>query len=224
MRITGGRLRGRRIKAPAGVVRPTQDRVKEALFAMLGTRVAGVRFLDLFAGSGAVGLEAWSRGAGFVCWVESDRRVLSVLKGNVEHLCESGVRISGCDAVGFVKKRFAGRQFDIIFADPPYDRVSGIRHPEVKGRNEGRGWAERLLNAVREGDMLVPGGLFILEDAVAVKGAECLEHESGNRGLPALCPSGWVVVSERAYGDTKLRFFRIDESGGAESLQEGGCS
>ena len=70
LRITGGTHRGRNIKVPKDDVRPTQDMVREALFSILQVDIGGCRFLDLYGGSGAVGLEAWSRGADFVCWVE----------------------------------------------------------------------------------------------------------------------------------------------------------
>jgi len=90
MRITGGIYCRHEIKVPKVGCRPTQDMVREALFSILGARIANCRFLDLFAGSGAVGLEALSRGAESVCWVESNRRTLALLKGNVERIAGKG--------------------------------------------------------------------------------------------------------------------------------------
>lgn len=194
MRITGGILCGRRIRVPKAVIRPTQDRVREALFSMLGDRVRRSGFLDLFAGSGAVGLEAWSREAELVCWVESDPCVLSVLKQNVRQLCNKQVRIYSEDAVRFLKKGLADRQFDIIFADPPYGRRE--RGPKTGKKKEvkkrGRTRLDEILNAIRHGDMLAPGGLFIMEHA---SDEDLTRHE------------GWQLVNDKAYGDTKLSFF-----------------
>ena len=111
MRVTGGELRGREVAVPAGrAVRPTQDRVRQALFSALATRIAGSQFLDLFAGSGAVGLEAWSRGAAGVVWVEQNPRVLRVLQANIGALCApAGVacgtaRAVRSDVLGFLER------------------------------------------------------------------------------------------------------------------------
>ena len=95
MRVSGGALGGRRIEVPGGDrVRPTQDMVRQALFSSLAALVPECRFLDLFAGSGAVGLEAWSRGAAHVTWVERDPRTLAVLRGNVASLALNRTRFT----------------------------------------------------------------------------------------------------------------------------------
>ena len=186
MRVTGGCLRGRLIRVPGGGgVRPTQDRVRAALFSILGGRVAEGRFLDLFAGSGAVGIEAWSRGARRVCWMESDRRVVPVLRENVENLCGGGSVIP-LDAVRNLKKGLAGEQFDIIFADPPY------------GKKGGQDWLPPLLDALADGTILAPGGLFIIEQRV---------------GAPLCAHEGWRLVGERVYGDTLLRMLERSDYG-----------
>ena len=183
MRITGGVLRGRQINVPRSGVRPTQDRVRAALLSILAPRIPGCRFLDLFAGSGAVGLEAWSRGAEFVCWVESDRRVRSVLEANVTTLCGSRARVIGADAVGFLKKRLVEPGFDIIFCDPPYDKVGEV------------GILRQVLDAVPDG-MLRSGGMLIME------------QDAGERLEPH---EGWGLRDDRVYGQTRLRFFqRLD--------------
>lgn len=189
MRVTGGILRGRRIMVPGNLARPSQDRVREALFSVLGNAVEGAEFLDLFAGTGAVGLEAWSRGAGFVCWVESNRRVLSLLRSNLRLLCgdSSTTQIVGADAARFLRKGLAKRRFDIIFADPPYDkspvfaqgpmpeasretdrRLSRVDSPgqgtmDWKRRGRNAGWLNVLLDALICGDVLRHDGLFVME-------------------------------------------------------------
>jgi len=181
MRVTGGTLRGRTIRMPAGRVRPTQDRIREALFSILGETVQGAAFLDLYAGSGAVGIEAWSRGAEPVCWVESGRRTVPVLKHNVGQLCGSEDGVWCVDALNFLRKGLAGLPFNIIFADPPYGR---------KGHDR---LAERIMEASEAGDALVPGGMLVMEQS---------------RDEPAGQRDGWTRTDERKYGDTALRFFR----------------
>lgn len=132
LRIIAGEFKGRRLKAPAGrTVRPTGDRVKEAWFSILQQSLPDARVLDLYAGSGALGLEALSRGAKAADFVETEQASLAVLKQNVQALeVEDRVTIHRMDAV-----RFAGRlqpaQYDVVFADPPYatddaERLAGI--------------------------------------------------------------------------------------------------
>lgn len=121
MRIVAGRWRGRRIAAPPGrAVRPTLDRVREAWMSILQLDIAGSRVLDLFAGSGALGLEALSRGAACAEFVESDPKTIHVLRQNIELLgaADSAVVHRG-DAVRFAE-RLAERTFDLAVADPPY--------------------------------------------------------------------------------------------------------
>ena len=119
MRIIGGSARGRRIKSPPGQVRPTADRVREALFSILGPHVPGCRFLDLFAGSGAVGLEALSRGARWVDFVEEDPARATSIRN---YLRDFGWSEQG-HVHRFSARKYLGRvreRFDIIFVDPPY--------------------------------------------------------------------------------------------------------
>jgi 16S rRNA (guanine966-N2)-methyltransferase len=120
MRITGGIGRGRKLKVPAGEkVRPTSDKVKQALFNILGDRVHGSVFLDLFAGAGGVGIEALSRGAERVVFVDGDRGSLDVVKHNIEQagFSERAESILA-KAETFLKKRSG--PYDIVFLDPPY--------------------------------------------------------------------------------------------------------
>ncbi|MFP4149654.1 MAG: 16S rRNA (guanine(966)-N(2))-methyltransferase RsmD [Nitriliruptoraceae bacterium] len=125
MRIVAGLAKGRRLAAPPGAaVRPTADRVREALFSSLQPRLLGAHVLDLYAGSGALGLEAASRGAARVVLVERDRRVLEVLRSNVAAVGLAGVEV----VAGEVAAVLAGRgtpkltaaPFDLVLADPPY--------------------------------------------------------------------------------------------------------
>ena len=123
MRVIAGTHRGRRLNGPRKLaLRPTSDRVREALFSILGNRLTDSRFLDLYAGTGAVGIEAVSRGAAHVTSVESDRDALKLLRQNLE-LCHIGEEIA---VLGQTIQQFLNRPnqwdgpYDIVFADPPY--------------------------------------------------------------------------------------------------------
>ncbi len=122
MRIIAGEWRGRRLKTPSGrTVRPTADRVREAWMSAMGPSISGARVLDLFAGSGALGLETLSRGAREVVFVERARGALNTLRSNIEHF-EAGARCTVVhrDAMKFVA-RLEAHAFDLAMADPPYD-------------------------------------------------------------------------------------------------------
>ena len=128
MRVIAGTLRRRTLLAPAGMAtRPTSDRLRETLFNVLAPRIEGARFLDLYAGSGAVGIEAASRGAERVVVVERAANALKVLRANVESLgLRGGVRVEAVSVAAFLKKvrpESSGFAFDIMFMDPPYDAV-----------------------------------------------------------------------------------------------------
>ena len=124
LRIVAGELGGRRLRAPRGrATRPTREAVREAWFSALGDRVRGSRVLDLFAGSGALGLEALSRGASLVHFVESDREVIRVLERNVRDLAvEDRAVVRHRDAVTLAQSlaRAERLEWDIVLADPPY--------------------------------------------------------------------------------------------------------
>jgi 16S rRNA (guanine966-N2)-methyltransferase len=128
MRVIAGTLRRRTLEAPAGLkTRPTSDRLRETLFNILAPRIEGARFLDLYAGSGAVGIEAVSRGAEKVVLVERAEPALKVLRGNLEKLgLRSAVRVEGVSVGAFLRRvRPQGTEmvFDIVFLDPPYESV-----------------------------------------------------------------------------------------------------
>jgi 16S rRNA (guanine966-N2)-methyltransferase len=122
LRIIGGRHRGRRLRFPAGVaIRPTPDRVRETLFNWLQPRIAGARVLDLFAGSGALGLEALSRGAAHVTFVEKDRRAAVAIEQLTLEWEEPGAIVECADALRWLAGPRADAPYDIVFLDPPYD-------------------------------------------------------------------------------------------------------
>lgn len=193
MRISGGVLRGRRLATGGGDIRPTQDRVREALFSSLAAEVPGCRFLDLFAGSGAVGIEAWSRGAGEVWWVEREARTFQALRRNVEELCTEraarslpdGPEAPGAthpvrsDAGAFLAHWQGAAPFDLIYVDPPYAETAV--------------WARKTLMAVKSRSMLQSTGIVILEAA------------AGGEPIPAC--EGWQSTQVRRYGSSELHYF-----------------
>lgn len=158
MRIVGGEFRGRRLATPSGLaVRPTADRLRQTLFDILahgqGNRVRGARVLDLFAGTGALGLEAMSRGAAYVLFVENDAEARALVRRNVEALGLTGhTRIFRRDAADLGP---AGNivPFDLVFADPPYRQ----------------GLGERALAGAVAGGWLSEDAVAILEESVAVE-------------------------------------------------------
>ena len=127
MRIIAGSFRSRALQAPTGLAtRPTSDRLRETLFNVLTPRIQGAAFLDLYAGSGAVGLEALSRGAAQTDFVERAPAALKVLRGNLEKLClRAGFRIHSVAVGAFLRRASASAskpvRYDVVFLDPPYD-------------------------------------------------------------------------------------------------------
>ncbi|HVZ91794.1 MAG TPA: 16S rRNA (guanine(966)-N(2))-methyltransferase RsmD [Rhizomicrobium sp.] len=185
MRITGGALRGRTLATPADArVRPTADKVRQAIFNILahhdfgtGFRLEGARVCDLFAGTGAMGVEALSRGAAFALFVEDSADSRALIRANVEALGLTGVtKIWRRDATRLgAMAPGAGGPFDLVFLDPPYRK--GLIGP--------------ALAALRAGEWLSPGALAV---------AEAAEDEDS--------PStdGFATLDERVYGDTRVRF------------------
>jgi 16S rRNA (guanine966-N2)-methyltransferase len=132
VRIVAGEYGGRRLAAPrGGRTRPTADRVREALFSMLGP-VADARVLDLFAGSGALGLEALSRGAREATFVDSSAAAVRAVRANLEAL-GAAAEVRRADARAFLRNaRAAGRQYDLVFLDPPYQRAGALAEALVE--------------------------------------------------------------------------------------------
>lgn len=189
MRITGGRFRGRQLKAPKGEgTRPTQDRVREALFSMLSEVVPGCRFLDLYAGTGAVGLEALSRGAAEVQWVEGDRATARIAAANIAAVAgeDAARNVAVSDVPAWIASARGARPFDIVFADPPY----------AEGRD---GALAGIASAVIDAGIATRRCVFVAEVPVDA----------------VLSPvRGWETVRDRTYGKTRLVIRqRGDEAG-----------
>ncbi len=156
MRVIAGELRGRRIEVPRkGDIRPTYDRVRESVFSIIGPRIEGARVLDLFAGTGSLGIESLSRGARSVTFVEQDRDVASVLTDNIDRLGlkpESTVlRLAVARFLSGGRDRAA---FDIVFADPPYDSGLAERTLEIVGSWGGIRTDALVIVEHRVGDVL----------------------------------------------------------------------
>jgi len=182
MRIIGGEFRGRRLKAPKGrSTRPTPDRVREALFQILGEDVPGARVLELFGGTGSLGLEALSRGATSAVFTETDRGALACLRENVEMLgLGDRVTIHARSAFRLPALVRAGPAFDLVFLDPPFRMFEDAAD---------RRRLERLL-----GDLPVaPGGRVIVE------------HRAG--GLGDFSPPSLSLAGIRTWGTTGMAFF-----------------
>jgi len=133
VRVIAGQLRGSVIRAPAtGVVRPTYDRVRESMFSIIEPLLDGAAVLDLFAGSGSLGIESLSRGSNRATFIEKDKRVLGVVRENVERLgLAEKCRLMGGDALAVLKRAVPGGPFDIAFVDPPYSSGLALRALEL---------------------------------------------------------------------------------------------
>lgn len=180
MRIIGGRHRGLRLAEPgkgdpAAHLRPTADRVREAVFSMLiagrfGNRVEGARVLDLFAGTGAMGLEALSRGADHATFVDQGRMALSLVRENLRRAGrEKDARVLGADATRLPP--CAGIPFDLVFLDPPHRRALG----------------EDALKSALAGGWLAPGAIIVWEEAA-----------------PVALPPGFTLADQRRHGASVL--------------------
>lgn len=159
MRIIAGEWRGRALVAPQGMAtRPTADRVRETLFSMLGSRLGSfdeLRVADLYAGSGALGLEALSRGAAFALFVDQDPRAATAIRTNAEKLGAS----ERCRVLARSAEALPSAQpFDLVFADPPYEPGSGTK---ALGEILQSGWAAAgswIVIETQRGDAVEPGG------------------------------------------------------------------
>jgi 16S rRNA (guanine966-N2)-methyltransferase len=155
MRIVAGNFRGRALKGPSSnAIRPTSDRLRESIFNILvhayGDPITGARILDLFAGTGALGLEAMSRGAKYALFVEEASEARGLIRDNVETLSLTGAtKIFRRDA-SKLGDMGPMEPFDLVFCDPPY----------------GKGFAEKSLGSARGGKWLAPSALVVVEEAV----------------------------------------------------------
>jgi len=182
MRVVGGIAGGIPLHVPKTDLRPTMDVVKNAIFNSLVEFVPGARVLDLFAGTGGLGIEALSRGAASCVFVESDRRACDSIRRNLEKTKLTGGAVTCADAVRWIERNAQPGTFDLILADPPYARGDGKRD-----------FAKELiaLDAIRAA--LAPGGMFILE------------HRPEE---PLQLDPGWECTRDKRYGATAVAFLR----------------
>jgi 16S rRNA (guanine966-N2)-methyltransferase len=164
---------------PADGTRPTQDKVRAAIYSSLAAMVPDARVLDLFAGTGAMGLEAWSRGAAWVEWVEGGKNALRALRANVLafHVPPEAGRVRASDVFKMLGFSCTGTGFDLVVADPPY--------AEAKAGN----WLVQLADLLVRNNWMTPSGVFVFET-------------EGRDPLPAL--SGWRLVRDKTYGTTRV--------------------
>jgi len=178
LRVIAGTAGGRRLVAPKGTTRPTTDRLKEALFASLGRhRTDDAVVLDLYAGSGALAIEALSRGAVRAVLVDRDRAAETAILANLHTVGFDGVaRFQRSSVATFLEAPVPEAPFGVVFLDPPYDTTSG----EVAA----------TLSGLAHARMVVPGGTVVVERPKS--------------GEPVALPEGWRIEKERVYGDTLL--------------------
>ena len=183
MRVIAGALKGRRLKAPTwDGLRPTSDKLRETLFNVLAPRTAGARVLDGFAGTGAIGIEALSRGASHVVFIESDPRASALVEANLAHCgVQTGYTVLGVAVTRALRTLAADpgcAPFDIVVFDPPYDAAPGEVIEEA-------------------GAVVAPGGVLVLE-------------HSGTLTAPE--SSGRLVrVRQIASGDSRLTFYQLSK-------------
>jgi len=180
MRVIAGRAGGVRLVSPKNGVRPTMDRVKAAIFSSLGEMVIGARVLDLFAGTGALGIEALSRGAESALFVEKDRQSIAAIDKNLAKTGFKG-RVRQQEAFSFLKNaRPGGEKFRIVFADPPYDKMKS-----------GERFTEKLLADPVLPALLEESGLFVLEKRPGEQLPEAKQ---------------WKLIRQKTYGATEVLF------------------
>ena len=175
MIVTAGKYKGKKVKTVKNRdVRPTSAKIRESIFNMIQTSIAESAMLDLFAGSGIMGLEALSRGASKVVYVEKSSQVAELLKENLANIHED-IEFIISDAL-MVLDRLKGKIFDIIFVDPPY--ASGLIEP--------------VLRKIKDNNLLAENGLIIIE------------HSSSNNYAEYIEKLGFTILKEKIYGDTAI--------------------
>jgi len=181
MRVIAGSAGGIQLDVPKRGVRPTMDRVKAAIFSSLADKIIGEKILDLFAGSGALGIEALSRGAASVLFVEEDRQSIAAIEKNLAKTNLQG-RVRPQEVFEFLRRSPLTETFGIIFADPPYEKTKS-----------GERFTKKILGNERLAQLLQPDGVFVLE------------KRPGER-LPEM--ELWNVVRAKIYGATEVLFLR----------------
>ncbi|HEX4696202.1 MAG TPA: 16S rRNA (guanine(966)-N(2))-methyltransferase RsmD [Candidatus Udaeobacter sp.] len=179
MRVIAGSAGGLRLAVPKQGVRPTMDRVKAAIFSSLGDAVIGARVLDLFAGTGGLGIEALSRGASSVVFVEANREAAGMIESNLAKTKLTG-RVRQRDVFDFLQHASDVQSFEIIFADPPYDKTQA-----------GESFTEKLLANTQLPQLLTPAGMFVLEKRPGEALAEM---------------KLWQITRQKTYGATEVLF------------------
>jgi 16S rRNA (guanine966-N2)-methyltransferase len=188
MRVIAGSAGGIRLAVPKRGVRPTMDRVKAAIFSSLGEAIIGAHVLDLFAGSGALGIEALSRGAASAIFVEDHRESAEAIEKNLAKTKLKG-RVRHQNVFDFLRPGSNPEKFQIIFADPPYEQT-----------HSGESHTEKLLNNESLAQLLEPNGIFILEK----------QPDEILRELKL-----WRVVRQKTYGATEVLFLSEKRCGDA---------
>ncbi|MEP6698799.1 MAG: 16S rRNA (guanine(966)-N(2))-methyltransferase RsmD [Verrucomicrobiota bacterium] len=181
MRVIAGAAGGIRLEVPKSEVRPTMDRVKAAIFSSLGDLVVGARVLDLFAGTGALGIEALSRGAASALFVEENSAALTAIERNLSRTKMDG-RLCRQDVFAFLGVATGRDPFTIIFADPPYEKTKS-----------GAAFTDLLISDARLPHLLDPAGVFVLE-------------KFPGETMPSL--ARWNVTRAKTYGATEVLFLR----------------
>src|SRR3984893_1314774 len=181
MRVIAGTAGGIHLTVPQRGVRPTMDRVKAAIFSSLADQVIDAAILDLFAGSGGLGIEALSRGAASVLFIEGDRQSIRAIEKNLAKTKLSG-RVRQQDVFEFLGRSSFAERFRIIFADPPYEKTKS-----------GERFTEKLLANAALAQLLEPGGVFVLEKRPAER-------------IPDT--ELWNVIRAKTYGATEVLFLR----------------
>jgi 16S rRNA (guanine966-N2)-methyltransferase len=190
MRVIAGSAGGVRLAVPKHGVRPTMDRVKAAIFSSLGEAIIGARVLDLFAGSGALGIEALSRGASSATFVENDRQSAEAIEKNLAKT-NLGGRVRHQDVFDFLSRRSSADKFQIIFADPPYEKSY-----------QGQTHTETLLNNEVLPQLLELNGIFVLEKRPSETISEL---------------KLWRVIRQKTYGATEVLFLHQSAIGKRQS-------
>jgi len=179
MRVVAGSAGGIQLQVPKRGVRPTMDRVKAAIFSSLADKIVGAHVLDLFAGSGALGIEALSRGAASVLFVEQDRQSIAAIEKNLARTRLNG-RVRHQDVFDFVGRCNPPEKFDLVFADPPYEKTRSGEH-----------FTEKLLADQDLPRLLAPEGVFILQK----RPGEMIPEAKV-----------WHVIRQKSYGATEVLF------------------
>ena len=179
MRVIAGEAGGIRLDVPKSEVRPTMDRVKAAIFSSLGEEIIGANVLDLFAGTGALGIEALSRGASSALFIEENSAAVAAIERNLARTKLKG-SVRKQEVFAFLRSGQARDPFRIIFADPPYEKTKA-----------GGEFTEMLLNDGKLAELLEPSGIFVLEKRPSEK-------------MP---PTRlWEITRARRYGATEVLF------------------